>query len=126
MADPAPEEESKNPIAEAHVIYGEKNMTRIISPTVFGRKGQRDGKGFSKAELDEIGITGSEASRLGIPVDKRRSTKYDENIDRLKSYVEEAKKAGIRISKPKTEYKPKRGRAYRGLTSAGKKVRGLV
>ena len=101
-------------------------MTRMVNPNVFGKKGLRDGKGFSKAELDEIGLVGDEAHRLGIPVDKRRSTKYDENVERLKSYVEEAKKAGIRISKPKTQYKSQRGRAYRGLTSAGKKVRGLV
>jgi large subunit ribosomal protein L13e len=101
-------------------------MTRIVSPTVYGKKGPRDGKGFSKPELGEIGISSDEAFRLGIPVDKRRGTKYDENVERLRSYVEEAKKAGIRISRPKIESKPKRGRAYRGLTSAGKKVRGLV
>ena len=100
-------------------------MTRIVSPLVFGKKGQREGRGFSRPELQETGLSSDEASRLGIPVDQRRRTKYDVNVERLRSYAEEARKAGIKISKPKKESKPMRGRAYRGLTSAGKKIRGL-
>lgn len=99
-------------------------MTRIVSPTVFG-KVQKDGKGFSKAELEEAGIPVGDAMRLGIPKDKRRKTKYSENVERLKTYAEEAKKAGVKISRPQFESKAKKGRVYRGLTSAGKKMRGL-
>jgi len=99
-------------------------MTRIISPTVFG-KGLREGKGFSRAELEEAGILIDEATRLGIPIDKRRRTKYEENVEKLKTYVGEAKKAGVKITRPRIESKAKKGRVYRGLTSAGKKIRGL-
>ena len=100
-------------------------MTRIISPIVFGKRGSREGRGFSRAELEEACVSIGEAMRLGIPVDRRRSTKYGENVERLRVYVEEARKAGIKLGRPKIEAKPKRGRGYRGLTSAGKKMRGL-
>ena len=100
-------------------------MTRIISPIVVGKRGPREGSGFSRAELEDANISMGEAMRLGIPVDKRRDTKYGENVESLKVYVEEARKAGIKIGKPSIEAKRKKGRANRGLTSAGKKIRGL-
>jgi len=99
-------------------------MTRIVSPTIFGKR-QREGKGFSRAELEEAGISTGDTMRLGIPMDKRRSTKHEENVERLKTYAEEAKKAGIRISRHQFKPKTKKGRVYRGLTSAGKKIKGL-
>ncbi|RJS89156.1 hypothetical protein DRO56_04810 [Candidatus Bathyarchaeota archaeon] len=100
-------------------------MPRVITPIVYGKGGPREGKGFSRGELEEAGISMGEALRLGIPVDKRRSTKYEENVERIRAYVEEARKAGISFQRPRIEVKPKRGRVYRGLTSAGKKMRGL-
>jgi hypothetical protein len=99
-------------------------MTRIIIPTIF-TKGPKEGKGFSRAELEEAGISVGDTLRLGIPMDKRRSTKHEENVERLKTYMEEAQKAGVKIGRPRFEPKAKRGRVYRGLTSAGKKIRGL-
>jgi len=99
-------------------------MTRIVTPTIF-RGGPKEGRGFSKAELQEAGISVGDTLRLGIPMDRRRSTKYEENVERLKTYVEEAKKAGVKIGRPRFKPKAKRGRVYRGLTSAGKKIRGL-
>jgi ribosomal protein L13E len=99
-------------------------MTRMVTPTIF-REGPKEGKGFSRAELEEAGISIGDTMRLGIPMDKRRGTKYEENVERLKAYTEEAKKAGVKIGRPRSRSKAKRGRVYRGLTSAGKKVRGL-
>ena len=100
-------------------------MVRMISPIIQKGSKSREGKGFSKEELKEAGLTPGEAKRLGIPVDTRRKTRYDDNVETLKEYLKEAKEAGIRVPKPKQEGKPAKGRAYRGLTSQGKKMRNL-
>jgi large subunit ribosomal protein L13e len=97
----------------------------MISPIIQKGRRAREGKGFSKEELKEAGLTPGEAKRLGIPVDTRRKTKYGDNVETLKEYLKEAKEAGIRIPNPKQEGKPAKGRAYRGLTSQGKKMRNL-
>ena len=59
---------------------------------------QRFGKGFSQEELKKAGISLSEAVKLKIPVDPRRRTAHEENIQAVKAVLE-AKK---------TEAKPKR------------------
>ena len=48
-------------------------------------------KGFSRTELKESGLSIQEALRLGIPIDKRRSSRHEENIQTLKTYIEKAK-----------------------------------
>jgi len=50
-----------------------------------GRK-SRKGRGFSSHELKEAGLSFSQALELCIPIDPKRSTKYDENVDTLKAY----------------------------------------
>ncbi|UCH57301.1 MAG: ribosomal protein L13e [Candidatus Bathyarchaeota archaeon] len=100
-------------------------MVRMISPIVRrGSKG-KTGKGFSLAELREVGLNPGEARHLGIPVDVRRSTSYPENVESLKEWVEEARREGFRVPRPKQSSKGQRGRAHRGLTSSGKKMRAL-
>jgi len=47
----------------------------------------RRGKGFSKGELREVGIDFQTALRLRIPIDKRRKTKHEENVETLTSLV---------------------------------------
>jgi len=49
----------------------------------------RMGRGFSRGELREVNLSVKEALKLGIPVDVRRSTKHDENVEALKSYLAE-------------------------------------
>jgi large subunit ribosomal protein L13e len=100
-------------------------MVRFISPIVESGNRVREGKGFSKGELDEVKLTMSKARSLGIPVDTRRKSSYDDNIDILKEFLEEAKDLDIRQSKPKIRSKAVSGRAFRGKTSAGKKMRNL-
>jgi predicted flap endonuclease-1-like 5' DNA nuclease len=52
------------------------------------KKKTRKGKGFSKDELKEAGLTFGIALKMSVPVDTRRSTKHSENIHALKKYLE--------------------------------------
>lgn len=101
-------------------------MVRNITPMVPGGERWREGRGFSATELVEADISVFEARRLGVPVDPRRKTSYEENVEELRHYIQEARKAGLRYPQPKQETKPHTGRAYRGLTAAGKKMRNLT
>ncbi|MCJ7771402.1 ribosomal protein L13e, partial [Candidatus Bathyarchaeota archaeon] len=51
----------------------------------------RKAKGFSKKELKEAEISLDEALRHGIPVDTRRSSKYEDNVQTLRTFMEETK-----------------------------------
>ena len=70
----------------------------------------RAGRGYSKAELGEVGLRNVRSARNhGIPVDTLRSTKYPENVDQLrvvaKTIIDSRK---IDTTKPKTDTtKPK-------------------
>lgn len=100
-------------------------MVRMISPIVRRGRKVKTGKGFSVGEIEEVGLNVTEARHIGVPVDQRRSTSYDENVASLKEWVEEARREGFRVPKTKQSSKGQRGRAHRGLTSSGKKMRAL-
>ena len=100
-------------------------MVRFITPIVEAGDRVREGKGFSLGELKAVELTAGNAKKMGIPVDTKRKTSHEENIEMLKEFLEEAKDLDIKVEKPKFENKPIRGRAYRGKTSAGKKMRNL-
>jgi predicted flap endonuclease-1-like 5' DNA nuclease len=59
-----------------------------IHPVVKRGMRTRKGKGFSKAELKDVGLSVNEALKQGIPIDSRRSTKHEENVKMLKTYIE--------------------------------------
>jgi large subunit ribosomal protein L13e len=99
---------------------------RVNAVVEGGTKRARKGKGFSLGELKEAKISPGKAKMLGVPIDTRRKTSYDDNIEILKEYIESAIEAGIRTPRPKQTSKPHKGRAYRGLTSSGKKMRNLT
>jgi len=64
-----------------------------LKPIVKSSDGHlRVGKGFSKAELSQVGLSLREAKKLGIPIDKRRKTAYVENINQLLEFVKAKKK----------------------------------
>ncbi len=59
---------------------------QVESPT--GK--QRLGKGFSPDELKEAGINVADARRLRLPVDRKRRTSHEENVEALKAHAEKA------------------------------------
>ncbi len=100
-------------------------MVRMVTPRVNRDEGEREGRGFSVAEVREAGLNVGEARRLGVPVDTRRKSSHPENVEALREWAEEAREEGFRVPKPRQSSKGQRGRAYRGLTGSGKKMRGL-
>ncbi len=73
-----------------------------IKPTVTAQSGkQRTGKGFSPDELKEAGITAAEAKKMDMPVDWKRKTSHEENIECLKAHQTKTQAA----AKPKAARK---------------------
>lgn len=58
--------------------------------------GLRVGRGFSKGEIEAVGLTVSEARKLGLYVDVRRRSVHEWNINKLREYLE---KIGYRKQK---------------------------
>ena len=91
----------------------------------------RKGRGFSVGELKEARISLEEARRLRIYIDQRRKTVHKENVEVLNDMVELIRRGELPPpvrSKPAERRRvgsPARGRAFRGLTAAGKRSRGL-
>jgi len=100
-------------------------VVRFITPIVESGDILRDGKGFSAEELAAVELSMGEAKKLGIPVDPRRKSGYEENVEALKEFLEETKDLKYKVPEPVITSKPIRGRAYRGKTSAGQKMRNL-
>ncbi len=59
-----------------------------LQPTVLKKGKTRRGRGFSRAELREAGTDFRQALKSGIPVDPRRKTKYESNIEILQQYLQ--------------------------------------
>lgn len=88
------------------------------------------GRGYSIGEIKAVGLTVREARLLGIYVDERRDTVWEHNIQRLKEWLVKVLKGEIRPPEPTLpkviKIKLKRGRVFRGLTPAGRRMRGLM
>lgn len=69
-------------------------------------RGQRNGKGFSKGEIKKLGLNPVDARKMGLPVDSRRRTVHDENVETAKAHAEK-EKAKV-PSKPKKVQSPKK------------------
>ena len=60
-----------------------------VKPLVFRKGGkQRYGRGFSRGEVREAGLSLKEALKLKIPIDLRRKTVYKENVAVIKEFLE--------------------------------------
>ena len=76
----------------------------LARPKILRKSGKkRQGKGFSSEELKKAGLSLSEAVRLHIPVDPRRKTIHEENVEAVKVFLDKKREA----AKPKAK-KPKR------------------
>jgi len=65
---------------------------------------QRNGRGFSPDEIKKAGLTKVEARKMQLPVDKRRKTAHEENVEAIKEYTRKAKT--MMKTKPKPAPKP--------------------
>jgi ribosomal protein L13E len=73
---------------------------RGVKPEILKPNGKkRSGRGFSLNELKKAGVEAAEAARLGIPVDLRRTTTHDENVDSVKAFA--------KVARAKVKHKPK-------------------
>ena len=62
-----------------------------IKPMITAQSGKRrQGKGFSPDEIKEAGLNAGDARRLCIPVDRKRKTSHEDNIEALKAHSEKA------------------------------------
>lgn len=50
----------------------------------------REGRGYSLAELREVGLDYFKALRKNIPVDRFRNSKHEENVRRLEAFLKKA------------------------------------
>jgi len=75
-----------------------------VKPKILKPDGkQRSGRGFSPDEVRKAGLTEADARRMQLPVDTRRKTAHEENIEAVKAHIKKVK-AEI---KPKPEPVPK-------------------
>ena len=80
-----------------------------IHPVVKRGMKIRKGKGFSKAELKDAGLSVNAALKQGIPIDSRRLTEHEENVKMLKTYIEKTepeaptKEEKVKTAMPKIE-----------------------
>ncbi|MEM3576877.1 MAG: ribosomal protein L13e [Candidatus Bathyarchaeia archaeon] len=74
-----------------------------LKPKIFKKDGkQRLGKGFSQEELKKAELSLKEALKLGIPVDPRRRTAHQENVEAIKGFLESVKEKPRRKAKSKS------------------------
>jgi ribosomal protein L13E len=79
-----------------------------IKPIITKQNGkQRPGKGFSPDEIKEAGLDAGSARKLCIPVDRKRRTSHEANIENLKVRMEKAPAAKPKAAKAETKKKPK-------------------
>ena len=80
-----------------------------IKPKILNPKGKkRNGRGFSPNELEKAGLNAVEALKAGLPVDFRRKTAHQENVDAIKAYMEKVKTEAKPKPKPKSTAKSKK------------------
>jgi large subunit ribosomal protein L13e len=78
-----------------------------VKPEVVKPDGKRSGRGFSLEELKKADLNPAEAKKLELPVDRRRKTAHDQNVEAIKTYTEKKKAEAKPKPKPKPEPKKK-------------------
>jgi large subunit ribosomal protein L13e len=63
-----------------------------IKPAVTKKNGkQKKGKGFSLNELKAAGVSRQQARQAGLPVDVRRKSQHDPNVEAIKAHAKKPK-----------------------------------
>ena len=79
-----------------------------IKPKILKPDGkQRSGRGFSPEELKKADLNPAEARKLELPVDRRRKTAHNQNVEAIKAYVEKKKAEAKPKQKPQPQPKKK-------------------
>ncbi len=87
-------------------------MHHIVA-TIIKRNGKKaTSRGFSLSELKKATLTKQDAKKIGIPLDIKRKSTHDENVETLKAHCEKAKaeakpKEAVAVTEP-AEKKPKK------------------
>ncbi len=72
----------------------ERPVAIVLSPVLRKDAGKepkmRKGRGFSKGELEAVGLDFKKALKMGIPIDKRRKTVHEWNIQTLREWLEKS------------------------------------
>jgi ribosomal protein L13E len=83
-----------------------------MEPKVYSNDKSRKAKGYSYAEIRKANLNVKSARKLGLRVDMRRSTLYDDNVASIKKAImtekkkKEYKKKGKKIKSQKTKKAP--------------------
>ncbi|WP_446752497.1 ribosomal protein L13e [Vulcanisaeta sp. JCM 16161] len=106
-----------------------KRPRLISSGGVLGNE-WRVGRGYSIGEVRAVGLTVDEARLLGIRVDANRDTVWDINVQRLRDWLNKIIRGEALPPEPALpraiRIKRKKGRVFRALTPAGRRMRGLM
>jgi len=63
-----------------------------IEAKITKRNGRKTvSRGFSLSELQKAGLTKQDARKMGIPLDVKRKSAHDENVETIKAHAEKAK-----------------------------------
>jgi ribosomal protein L13E len=106
----------KEETEEKKVVVQKVSLGPSPRPMVISRHGndmdEREGRGFSFSELDSAGVWRVDVKRLHIPLDIRRRTTLDANVERLKGWYKapEHKPAHVAAEKPASKAAPKKGK----------------
>ena len=74
-----------------------------IKATIIKRNGKKStSRGFSLSEMQKASLTKQDAKKMGIPLDYKRKSAHDENVETLKAHAEKAK-AEAKPKEPVTE-----------------------
>jgi len=79
-----------------------------IKAIITKRNGKKsESRGFSLTELKNAGLTKQDAMKIGIPLDVKRKSMHNENVETLKMHAEKAK-AEAKPKEPEIETQPEK------------------
>ncbi len=118
-------------MGEKDYISPPKPIVKVPLLKRFGEvapKEYKTGRGFSVGEIKAVGLTLKEARMLGLYVDERRKTVYEENIRAIRDWLKALKDSGISKVLVVREVLVKRDlrKVFKGKTMSGRRGRGLL